>query len=929
MTSYRAYVDPVTGQKVLINLDRGQTTTADVSTPIREMESEITPTQRKYVEAIPPSQEHGKLPAGQTQTGYTTPSQPTPTPQPPPEPEKEPEAPKEPTPTVTKVPMYKYEGDMIKIVGWMDVARGESVSRIVQPSPSVPYSEYEKSLEMGRTITRTKPPEHVSKRTMEYGGEFVFYEPEFVSDPRYETKVYDPATGTTKLETGYYQSVVSLEPITEPELRERETEREIAGLITPEERAKLEESVFEPVEARVQYAPGDVPGVIGKWGVEVGTGFGKVGEMAVKPEFWKGGVALTPYMPFVAYKYGEAMVKEAVERPGEFTGKFAISWAMIGGGVKVAGKLPKIKYETVKLPSGKTVYRGLHLQYGEGLKTKVLIGRAEGKFKLGTPEVDLTGETFKGYVPETPLETKIMMKSMETVYPELEVLKVESFVKGSQITAHQPSKFIQKKFGKEVKTLSPKQFEEVLKFAREEKALLYGSKGAETQMRPGKMGRTAADIDIQLKLGEEATIVKTQELLARLEGKGKKVRISKKHKTMIETFDPTPKKKWHHAVDIHSLESPLESIADSLSKTGREFGFKRPQRPVRIEGIDVMPLSEHGIAKGASASKLRTRVMKPMSKTEGYVAPETHRMKDIGDYITTQQELIDSRRASLFSQFRIIGTLKAEKHLADFQRAWGVELSESVKILLQAPKEPSKISLPPSLVPSPSLAPSPSLYVSRSISLSLSRSVSPSVSKSVSSISKSVSLRVSPHISPSISPPSKPPSPSPSITPSKYPSPLPKPSKYPSPHIPPSPSRSRSFAPPPSIIRPSKGRGVSIPVFHVFTRRAGKWRLISPKPLPKREAFSFGARRVLETPRASFKIVRAGVAIVPSRDLMPGIFESRRRMFRKPKKKSVLGADVFVEKTKFRIDEPGELHGITFKGLAAIRRKKMLKMWGL
>lgn len=118
MTSYRAYTDSSTGQIVVINLDTGETRTAEQGTPI----TEITPEAfRGYVEggqAQPtpptPSQEWGQLPSGQTQTGYTTPSQPTPTP---PQPVSEP-TPKKPT-EVEKAVSEKSISQVAKPTGHM------------------------------------------------------------------------------------------------------------------------------------------------------------------------------------------------------------------------------------------------------------------------------------------------------------------------------------------------------------------------------------------------------------------------------------------------------------------------------------------------------------------------------------------------------------------------------------------------------------------------------------------------------------------------------------------------------------------------------------------------------------------------------------------------------------------------------------------
>ena len=99
------------------------------------------------------------------------------------------------------------------------------------------------------------------------------------------------------------------------------------------------------------------------------------------------------------------------------------------------------------------------------------------------------------------------------------------------------------------------------------------------------------------------------------------------------------------------------------------------------------------------------------------------------------------------------------------------------------------------------------------------------------------------------------------------------------------------------------------PGYRVFVRRGGEFKPTGPV-LSRSEALEFGAFKVDATPAASFKIKPAGSA--PT-----GSFGGRGFFgFFKPSKRE---PGVFVEPAKRRIRTPGELRGITFKGIQAKR----------
>lgn len=102
--------------------------------------------------------------------------------------------------------------------------------------------------------------------------------------------------------------------------------------------------------------------------------------------------------------------------------------------------------------------------------------------------------------------------------------------------------------------------------------------------------------------------------------------------------------------------------------------------------------------------------------------------------------------------------------------------------------------------------------------------------------------------------------------------------------------------------------------FDVYVRERGTFVKITDKPLSRGEAINFGAYRVSNTARASFKLVK-------SKSGRLGVFKGERiKRERFTEKKN----DLFVEKAKFRIKSRGELEEITFKG---IRAKKQKSIW--
>lgn len=105
--------------------------------------------------------------------------------------------------------------------------------------------------------------------------------------------------------------------------------------------------------------------------------------------------------------------------------------------------------------------------------------------------------------------------------------------------------------------------------------------------------------------------------------------------------------------------------------------------------------------------------------------------------------------------------------------------------------------------------------------------------------------------------------------------------------------------------------------FNVLVREKGKNLKANTKPLTRNRALNLGAEIVDNSAAASFGIKKSKKAAQGFDDLF--FFKSNK--FRSPKTKSKLPPKQFIEKRGFRIDSPGELAGITAKGVIANRRK--------
>jgi hypothetical protein len=107
-----------------------------------------------------------------------------------------------------------------------------------------------------------------------------------------------------------------------------------------------------------------------------------------------------------------------------------------------------------------------------------------------------------------------------------------------------------------------------------------------------------------------------------------------------------------------------------------------------------------------------------------------------------------------------------------------------------------------------------------------------------------------------------------------------------------------------------------LPGYNVLVRKQGKWMYASRDSYSKREALRLGAKITSGTAAASFRLVKSGKSASTRGAGFPFIASRYRR----PVRGSKLGSDVYIERNPFRINTPGEVREISYKGVAAVRR---------
>jgi len=111
--------------------------------------------------------------------------------------------------------------------------------------------------------------------------------------------------------------------------------------------------------------------------------------------------------------------------------------------------------------------------------------------------------------------------------------------------------------------------------------------------------------------------------------------------------------------------------------------------------------------------------------------------------------------------------------------------------------------------------------------------------------------------------------------------------------------------------------------FHTYVKSKGTYKKITPKPLPKQQALGKGAYYADNTPARTFYIKPAKKSTpVHSEPLYNHTFAIKRHKFRpKIKRKQYVGGNnKWIEKNTYLIDTPGEIKGITVKGLIKLEK---------
>ncbi len=105
--------------------------------------------------------------------------------------------------------------------------------------------------------------------------------------------------------------------------------------------------------------------------------------------------------------------------------------------------------------------------------------------------------------------------------------------------------------------------------------------------------------------------------------------------------------------------------------------------------------------------------------------------------------------------------------------------------------------------------------------------------------------------------------------------------------------------------------------FRVYAKRYGKMFELTKKPVGKKQALSLGGKWAAETAGVTFKLKPTKQFVKKQRRSQSEWNKIKKQFYRK-------GQKTYVERTKFRIDAPGELEEITYKGLLSLKQRKKL-----
>lgn len=356
--------------------------------------------------------------------------------------------------------------------------------------------------------------------------------------------------------------------------------------------------------------------------------------------------------------------------------------AVLSVGADVAKKLgvEPLKFERseLKVSTGEPIK--IRYAYGKfGEKIVPYGGKFDDVWRIGNVPVkeipvgrlDLAK---RGFHPETPVQTAILARRSVIrevgrpygITPEQSLLYAERIKTGrglSYTLGSERSAYVQSKLPREIKSLSREGVEGITRLAKQNArdVEFYGHFGAKAQIKPGIISRTTADVDLQLKLNladSEKFAQRVLEKLRRTEGT-ENVRINPQKSTLIDSLEkggnPMDPNAWHHAVDIHSVEE----MAYGAPEMG--YGFVLREKPVKIEGFDVMSIGEQLKRKTTASTTW-------FKGEEGFkVSALPYRMKDIGDVLPLGKTLTASIRTRPSVIYKFPKIITGERLLAKWK----------------------------------------------------------------------------------------------------------------------------------------------------------------------------------------------------------------------------------------------------------------------
>lgn len=305
--------------------------------------------------------------------------------------------------------------------------------------------------------------------------------------------------------------------------------------------------------------------------------------------------------------------------PLRFAGQMVVGPKVGGKALKVgkgvAGKTAGFADISVPVPSssgsGMARYKGVYVKSPLGLKP--VAGLKDGKPVLGSPSFNIKS----GYTPKTSVELAITKPSIKRKMTPAQASQWEAGFRVVEALKDINPRNTKQVNLKDIKYIPPKARPVVEKWIAENpQHQIYGSATQKAQLGTG---RTPADLDIGVVGADSARFALANKLSKSL-GRDN-VKIDGAAVSVKQNGG------WHHAVDIHEL-------AD-MSKGTMDFGFET-HSPLKIGSQRQTRIGEQLERKAAS-------ILVPKGKGFG---PKPHRIKDIGDFMSAAEGLIEVGKQS-------------------------------------------------------------------------------------------------------------------------------------------------------------------------------------------------------------------------------------------------------------------------------------------